>query len=354
MSQQVIFTNQVGQTLDKIVGDAPQVFILVDSNTRTFVLPLLTADSAAAARATVISCPAGDLNKNLESLQRIWQEMTNAKATRGAVLINLGGGVVTDLGGFAAATYKRGTRCINIPTSLLGAVDAAVGGKTGINFAGLKNQIGAFNPAENVIISTIFFPTLSMQEMLSGYAEMLKHALLDDADTLNEILRFSVQNPPNDPDRLLALIQKSVGIKQSIVERDPTEQGPRRALNLGHTVGHAFEALALQRKSPIPHGYAVAWGLVVEAVLSHLILGFPSETLHSLAAYVKENYGAYPITCDDYPALIALMQQDKKNTSPDRINFTLLKAPGQYLIDQTATPQQITAALDIYRDLFNL
>lgn len=356
MAQNVIFTNQLGSTLDSIVEGymAANVFVLVDSNTKAFVLPVLTADSKAAANATVITCPAGDMNKNLESLQRIWQSLSTGGASRQAVLINLGGGVVTDLGGFAAATFKRGIHCINIPTTLLGAVDAAVGGKTGINFNGYKNQIGAFAPADAVIISTVFFPTLSQQELLSGYGEMIKHALLSGPQQLDDILRYQVLNPPADPDRLLALIKESVEVKQRIVEQDPLESGLRRALNLGHTVGHAFESLALKRMSPIPHGYAVVWGLVVELVLSHLRLGFSSELLHRIADYIFANYGAYDITCDDYPALLDFMQQDKKNTDTQHINFTLLKAPGDFTIDCTADADEISAALDIYRDLAHI
>jgi len=354
--QDITFTNQVGRAIDALVSSysPSRVFVLVDVNTSSFVLPLLSADSQAVADATVITCPAGDMNKNLDSLRRIWQVLTDAKASRSAVLVNVGGGVVTDLGGFAAATFKRGIHCINVPTSLLGAVDAAVGGKTGINFGGLKNQIGAFAPADHVVISTVFFNTLSQQELLSGYAEMIKHALLESAATLADVLRYSIVNQPSDSDRLLQLLRESVGIKQAIVEADPTEKGVRRALNLGHTIGHAFEALALKRLAPVPHGYAVAWGLVVEGILSNLIEGFPSDTLHQLASYVRENYGAYDITCDDYPELIALMRQDKKNTDADHINFTLLKVPGTYEINVTASPEQIAEALDIYRDLFGL
>ena len=356
MSQKIIFTNQLGETLDSLVSNylASNVYVLVDSNTKAFVLPVLTADSKAVASATVITCPAGDMNKNLDSLQNIWQSLCQGGASRQAVLINVGGGVVTDLGGFAAATFKRGIHCINIPTTLLGAVDAAVGGKTGINYNGFKNQIGAFAPADAVIISTVFFPTLSQQELLSGYGEMLKHGLLDGPQQLADLMRYQVLNPPADPDRLLALVKESVGVKQNIVSQDPTETGLRRALNLGHTIGHAFESLALKRMSPIPHGYAVVWGLVVECILSHLTEGFHSETLHKLADYIYANYGAYDITCDDYPNLIAFMRQDKKNADAEHINFTLLKAPGDFIVDCTVPVEQITAALDIYRDLMHL
>ena len=254
------------------------------------------------------------------------------------------------MGGFAAATFKRGIRFINVPTTLLSAVDAAVGGKTGINFEGYKNEIGAFAPADAVVISTATFATLPTEELLSGYAEMLKHGLLSSAQDYNELLNFDIVNA--DLDRLLPLLEKSVRVKERIVEEDPREQGIRRALNLGHTAGHAFESLALEREAPVPHGYAVAWGMLVEMILSHLIEQFPSEELYRYATYLKEHgYGTPAITCDDYPRLLALMSHDKKNDTPDHINFTLLSHPGTPLIDRTADNTLITESLDIFRDL---
>ncbi len=353
MKQKLIFTNLVGEALDTLVAEsgASQVAIVADTNTAGFVLPLLVNDSKTAASARVITVKSGDANKNLEQLTSLWKELSAMEATRSTIVVCLGGGMVSDLGGFAAATFKRGMRCINIPTTVLAAVDASVGGKTGINFNGLKNQIGTFTEPEAAIISSIFFNTLPQQQILSGYAEMIKHGLLESPETLGKLLSYSPILPDFNSEALLPLIRESVLVKANIVEKDLTESGLRKALNLGHTVGHAFEALSYSRQSPIPHGYAVAWGLVVEAILSHMLLGFPSDTLHTLAQYVRTNYGSFAITCDDYPALIAIMRQDKKNASADQINFTLLSAVGQPHLNQTATTAQITAALDIYRDL---
>ena len=351
----LIFTNHAFDALDDTVAKMgnPRVFVLVDDNTFTQVLPLFKAESKVVKDAEVIITPPGDVNKTIEAAQEIWKQLSDKGATRSSVLVNIGGGMVTDLGGFTAATFKRGIRFINVPTSLLGAVDAAVGGKTGINFAGLKNEVGAFVDADTVIITTDFINTLPRQELLSGYAEMLKHGLLDDASTLTDLLRYDITNArlQSDPDRLLQLVQTSVGVKSGIVESDPHESGARKALNLGHTIGHAFESLAMEREAPIPHGYAVAWGLVVELILSHMKLNFPSDTLHQFAAFVKENYSTFSISCDDYPRLLDLMSHDKKNASPDAINFTLLSDIGVAHIDQTATPDEIKAALDIFRDL---
>lgn len=352
----MIFTNIVGEAIDDLVEslDTPQVIVITDVNTAQFVLPVLTADSKAVQNAHIIKVRSGEPYKSIEELTGIWKQMQDFNATRQTVVINVGGGVVSDMGGFAASTFKRGLRFINIPTTLLGAVDASVGGKTGINFNGYKNQIGVFSEPEAAIISTVYFNTLPAQELLSGYAEMLKHSLLESKEMFDKLMKYSVQYPMFDSEALLPLLQQSVELKAKVVDQDLTETGSRKVLNLGHTIAHAFETLGYNRKSPIPHGYAVAWGLVVEMILSNMIFGFSSEELHSFAAYVLKNYNAYDITCDDYPALLDAMRQDKKNSKPDEITFTLLKDFGQPEINVVVKPEQITAALDIYRDLMHL
>lgn len=356
MKQKLIFTNVVGEAVDAEVAalGSPEVFVITDTNVAERVLPLLKNESEAVARATVIEVPAGETHKELGTLASIWQKLMVAGATRKSVAINVGGGVIGDMGGFAAAAFKRGMRCINVPTTLLSAVDASVGGKTAVNFGGMKNQIGVFAEPEAAIISTIYFNTLPGTEILSGYAEMLKHALLKDSETLHRLLNYSPVYPVFDSEALLPLLGESVEVKRRIVSEDLTEQGIRKALNLGHTAGHAFESLAMARQSPVPHGYAVAWGLVVELVLSRMQHEFPSEILHSFAKYVNTNYGVFEIGCKDYPALLAAMRQDKKNTTAEDINFTLLEAPGKPVIDCTVPDEDIKTALDIYRDLLGI
>lgn len=356
MSQRIIYTNSVGETVEKLIAemDSPNVFVITDKGAFENALPVLHAQSPLLAGATTVTVEQGDENKNIDSLARIWKALGDNGATRSSVIVNVGGGVVTDIGGFAAATFKRGVRFINVPTTLLGAVDAAVGGKTGINFNGLKNEVGCFSEADTVIISTIFFNTLPQQQLLSGYAEMLKHGLLENRDAFARLLAYSVVSPVFDSEHLFGLLRDNVAIKKDIVDNDPTEHGLRRALNLGHTAGHAFESLAIERRSPIPHGYAVARGLVVALVISRLRFGFPSDTLYQLAAYVRENYGPGHITCDDYPRLLELMSHDKKNPSPDNISFTLLHDVGRVETGCIVAPEEITAALDIYRDLMGL
>lgn len=344
--QTIIYTNNVSEAIRGLVSEMrpASVHIITDTNVERDVLPRLGLDYK------VIAFPPGDEHKNIITLSSIWASLIEQGATRKSLVINIGGGVVTDMGGFAASAFKRGVRFINVPTTLLAAVDAAVGGKTGINFEGFKNEIGAFAPADAVVISTALFSTLPSEELLSGYAEMLKHGLLSSADDYADLLRFDILNA--DLERLLPLLEKSVKVKERIVEEDPHERGIRRALNLGHTAGHAFESLAISKGHPIPHGYAVAFGMLVEMILSHTAEGFPSEELYRYASYLKEHgYGTPAITCDDYADLIALMRHDKKNDTPDAINFTLLSSPGKVLIDRTASEPEITAAFDIFRDM---
>ncbi|MDE6300950.1 MAG: 3-dehydroquinate synthase [Muribaculaceae bacterium] len=356
MNQKVIFTTLVGDAIDDLVSQlgAPQIFVIVDVNTAQYVLPVLKEQSKAVQDATVITVKAGDAEKTLENTHTIWKELHNNNATRSSVVINVGGGVVTDLGGFAAATYKRGLRVINVPTTVLGAVDAAIGGKTGINYNGYKNEIGTFTEPIASVITSDFFNTLSQQELLSGYAEMLKHGLLESDEELNKLLAYSVVYPIFDAERLLSLIETSVQVKQRVVEADFNESGYRKVLNLGHTFGHAFETLALKRQSPIPHGFAVAQGCVAALVLSHMKLGFPSETLQKFADYVRKNYNAFAFTCDDYDFLYQAMLKDKKNLTPDTVAFTLLEEVGKPKIEVPATKEEIASALDIYRDLMGI
>lgn len=356
-NQKLIFTNRVGEAIDTLVASAgnPSVYVLVDTNTAQYVLPVLEKQSSAVQGAHVLRIAHGEQSKSLETAADIWRQLDDAGATRSSIIINVGGGVVTDLGAFVAATFKRGMKFINLPTTLMGAVDASVGGKNGINFNGTKNQIGTFAEPMATIITTDFLVTLPQQQLLDGYAEMIKHALLESDDMLQQLLAYSVVYPVFDPKRLEVLLADSIAVKQRFVAMDPTETtGPRKALNLGHTVGHAFEALAWDRKSPVAHGFAVAQGLIVALILSHLKLGFAADRLHAVADYIKTNYNAFNFTCDDYPRLLEAMRHDKKNTGADTFNFTLLEAVGKPVIDVATTADEVRNALDIYRDMMGI
>ncbi|MCH5326157.1 MAG: 3-dehydroquinate synthase [Duncaniella sp.] len=343
----LIFSDSPRSALLYAVSDLnpSSVHIVTDTTVARIVLPQLDLPWSA-----ITAIPAGEEFKDLASLQQVWTALIEAGVSRRSVIINIGGGMVTDLGGFAAATFKRGVRFINFPTTLLSAVDAAVGGKTGINFGGLKNEIGAFAPAEAVVISATPFATLPVEQLLSGYAEMMKHALLSGPTQMAELLQFDPVTGSRDT--LLQLLERSIAVKERIVAADPTEQGMRKSLNLGHTAGHAIEALAINRGNPLPHGYAVAAGLGIELVLSHLLKGFPSESLRRYIQWLRTaGYPRTSYTCRDYKQLVSLMRHDKKNTCSAEINFTLLSSPGTICIDCTVGEEEINAALDIYRDM---
>lgn len=343
--QKVVISRDLGHVLKNAIADCPhdKLFVLTDETTERLCLPVIAGyECMGGAQNIVIG--ATDTHKTLDTLSHVWSELQRMGATRHSLLTNLGGGMVTDLGGFAASTFKRGLAYINIPTTLLSMVDASVGGKTGINFGGLKNEIGVFNNANCVILDTIFLRTLDTENVLSGYAEMLKHGLISNEQTWAELMNWEF----GGLEELGELVEKSVAVKQRIVTEDPTEHGIRKALNLGHTAGHAFESLALERK-PVLHGYAVAYGLVVELYLSCVKTGFPQDKMRQTVGFVKEHYGRMAVTCDDYPQLIELMHHDKKNVGQD-INFTLLGGIGDIRINQTATEDEIKEALDFYRE----
>ena len=347
--QKIIISKDLCQSLTQAIDEVKHdlLFVLCDETTERLCLPVIS-DFECMRGAQLITIPATDTHKTLESLSHVWSELQRMGATRHSLMVNLGGGMVTDLGGFAASTFKRGIPYINIPTTLLSLVDASVGGKTGINFGGLKNEIGVFNNARSVILDTTFLRTMDHENICSGYAEMLKHGLINNEQMWAELLNFSLELNVESLEMLGRMVAESVAVKQRIVTEDPTEQGIRKALNLGHTAGHAFESLALERK-PVLHGYAVAWGMIVELYLCCVKTNFPQDKMRQTVAFIKENYGRMAITCDDYPHLIELMHHDKKNQG-NSINFTLLGGIGDIRINQTATEEEIKDALDFYRE----
>ena len=382
MQQRVIISQDIEHDLAQAIAETEhdRVFVLTDDITQECCLPkvaaLLTKHNA-----TIITIRHDDTNKTLATLADVWTALQRGGATRHSLLVNLGGGMVTDLGGFAAATFKRGINFINIPTTLLAMVDAAVGGKTGINFGGLKNEVGAFANARYVIVNTCFLDTLDTANLCSGYAEMLKHSLISNAQMWAEHVNFDILQP--DLAELQRMVAASITVKEHIVADDPHEHGIRKALNFGHTIGHALEEFSMQQPggavvSTVPtkqeapkggavvstaptkptnqtppgtllHGYAVAFGLIGELYISARKAGFPTARLHQTARFIRENYGAVAFTCDDYPTLLNLMRHDKKNTS-DTINFTLLHDIGDIRINQTATDEEIREALDFIRE----
>ena len=348
MTQRVIISQHLENDLTNAIANCShdRIFVLTDTTTNVCCWPLIK-DFSCLDGAQTITIGATDIEKTLQSVSHVWEELQKGGATRHSLLINLGGGMVTDLGGFAASTFKRGINFINIPTTLLSMVDASVGGKIGFNFGGLKNEIGVFSDANFVILNTNFLKTLDDKNIRSGYAEMLKHGLISNEKHWAELISFDLCNP--DLHKLATMLGDSVKVKEHIVEEDPHEKGIRKALNYGHTFGHAFESFSLEHPNPLLHGYAVAFGMIPELYLSAVKEGFPQDKLRETVSFIRENYGQFVITCDDYPKLIELKHHDKKNTG-NEINVTLLSDIGEIHIDQTISEEEVKEALDFFRE----
>lgn len=324
-----------------------KIFILADTNSFNYCFPKIK-DVEGISEDKVILIEPGDNHKNIEALSKVWKALSTQKADRKSVLINIGGGMPTDLGGFAAATFKRGMKFINIPTTLLSQVDASVGGKTGINFEGFKNEIGVFNQADSVLVETSFLDTLDSENLYSGFAEMIKHTLIYSKESWEQLKTFNLENP-NLGD-LKTLVAESIAIKEHFVENDPTEKGIRKALNFGHTIGHAIESYALKAGRPLLHGYAVGYGMIGELYLSHTKLGFPLEEVKKISTNILNLYGKFSVDKSTDDIIYELTLHDKKNDG-GRINFTLLDAPGSVKIDIDCSKQDIIEAMDFYRSL---
>lgn len=325
------------------------VFVLVDEHTECHCLPLVrTAFDRVGAK--VLRVAAGDEHKTIDTAIALWHQLVREGATRHSLLVNLGGGMVCDLGAFVAATFKRGMTAVNIPTTLLAMVDAAWGGKNGVNFEGLKNEIGTFVAPVATLVHPQWLATLPAGELLSGYGEMLKHGLLADVHHWADVLKLDPLTLAVHP-RAGEVLARSLQVKTDIVLSDPLEHDRRQVLNLGHTIGHALEALLQQRGTPMvmPHGNAVAHGLVAALYLSSALRGFPTDKMRQTVAHIRILYGRPPISCDDYAALYALAQHDKKNT--DGIPaFVLLDDIGQ---PQTGIPidrRHFDETLDFLRE----
>lgn len=349
----VIAATDISAALGTAVASlAPSsLFLLTDTNVERLVLPLVS-DFTARFKPEIIVVEAGEESKSVESLCHIWGRLSNAGASRSSLLVNLGGGMITDLGGFAAACFKRGIRFINVPTTVLGAVDAAVGGKTGIDFHGFKNEIGAFANSENVIVSSSPLATLPRIEVMSGYAEMVKTAAITSAD--DYALLLEAEKVTGDAELMQEMMRRVIVRKVEVTEADPKEKGLRRILNFGHTMGHAFETLALEKGRPVPHGVAVAHGILPALILSHLLLRLPSAEIYRYAAFLKEFYAPLPLGCDDYAHVFELMGHDKKNREAGKPLFCLLKEIGKPVFDQEVSRQDVEASVDIYRDLMGI
>ncbi|MGZ5242838.1 MAG: 3-dehydroquinate synthase [Bacteroidia bacterium] len=344
----LVFSQDLFQDITLLLqkGAFSSTYILTDRNTFIHCLPLIPQELQDSA--TLISVPAGEESKNLQNAEKIWSQLLEKAADRNAVIINLGGGMVTDLGGFAASTYKRGISYINIPTTLLAIVDAAIGGKTGINFGEVKNSIGTFAQPQSIIFHTPFLYTLPERELRSGYAEVIKYALIAEVELWQNLqIIFNPEQLILQPE----ILQTCMKIKQQITDADPQESNIRKILNFGHTIGHGFESLSMHKDGEeLHHGEAVAMGMIVETYLSHIINGLPLTQLHIVAEYILKFFKLYEISETDYETLFALMRNDKKN-SRGNFRMVLLDKIGKAVFDVPCSENEIRKALDFYRSL---
>lgn len=338
-------TDQYSSLKEKLTSKAfSSIFVLVDDNTDKFCLDIFIKKTKIGEFSKII-INSGEQNKNIDTCLKIWDSLNNYNADRKSLLINLGGGVLTDMGGFVASTYLRGIAFINIPTTLLGMVDAAHGGKTGVDFKLLKNQIGVFSEPSEVILDRDYLTTLSKDEFLNGYAEVFKHSLLTNKKELNfnSLLKLDFYKD------VTFVIEKYSEIKKEIVESDRFESNQRKVLNLGHTIGHAVESYSYMTSSfnELKHGEAIIVGLITELYISHKKLNFPLEDLENIKKTFSEYFNAVTFSDKDVEQIHDLMIYDKKNEG-DKVNFVLMKSIGTPVVDQQITKELFIESFRFY------
>jgi 3-dehydroquinate synthase len=342
----VVFDNELNELQSFLIDhDYSQLLILVDRNTNDHCLPVIQAAIPDIVDYDIIEVDPGEENKNIDFCIGVWKTMLDFGADRKALMMNLGGGVVTDMGGFAASTYKRGIDFLNVPTTLLSQVDASVGGKTGIDLDNVKNIIGTFSQPKAVFISNKFLETLDDRQILSGFAEVIKHGLIKDKDLF---IRCKAVNLPEIPE---GLVYDSVVIKNSVITEDPTEKGIRKILNFGHTIGHAIEGYSLVNDvNPLLHGEAIAIGMVCEAYLSYKFNNLEKSELDEIVSYLQSIYPSYQLNSAIYPELLDLMKNDKKNEG-NKLGFALLRSIGDCDFNKFVEEDAIVESLDFYQTL---
>jgi 3-dehydroquinate synthase len=326
----------------------PGIYILVDENTKKHCLPLLMEKCTGLSDAVVIELQSSESNKTIAGAEKVWRSLVKGKAVRNSLLICLGGGVITDIGGFTAATFKRGIDFIHIPTTLLSMVDAAIGGKTGVNLDSIKNQIGVFSLPKAVFIFSEFLMTLPKRQRLSGYAEMLKHAMIDSESHFEKFLLL------NSPEKVCneKNIMESAAVKMDIVSKDFKESGLRKALNFGHTIGHAFESYSQKHDAdPLLHGEAIAIGLVCESFISMRMFGFEEDDLKKMVSLISWHFPHYRLSSKSGDELLAYMGHDKKNNDSSQVNFSLIRSIGDPVYDQYPGEKLIRESLHFYINL---
>lgn len=317
-----------------------RLFVLMDENTYAHCYPVLSLDSVNLLDAELLVIDPGEENKSIEIATQLWESLTEGGADRHSLLINLGGGIISDLGGFVASSFKRGMDFVNIPTTLLAMVDASIGGKTGINLGHFKNQVGLFSTPKQIIMDERFLETLPQEQIVSAYAEMLKHGLIEDKKYWEELSAIKQLEPKT----LIHHIEKSIQIKKRIVDQDPLEKALRKVLNYGHSIGHAVESFFMETDSSLSHGESVAIGMLAEAYLSKKLLKMPEKDFNSIEENIRKHYGYIRIDEKDVEAIANLVMHDKKKEG-DRLNFSLLKNIGQCEINVQVSRNQIEESI---------
>tara|TARA_B100001175_G_scaffold314010_1_gene322577 strand:+ start:380 stop:1462 length:1083 start_codon:yes stop_codon:yes gene_type:complete len=344
----VLFSNEAYVALNSFLETEgySSIFILVDNYTKEYCLNLFLKHFSKLNNASIIKMNAGEENKNLKTCHWVWQQLSDLGADRKSLLINLGGGVVTDLGGFVAATFKRGIDFINVPTTLLSMVDASVGGKTGVDFRGLKNQIGIITHPKMVIIDSQYLKTLPEKEYKSGYAEMLKHGIIRDKEYFKKLSKYKLLKDEKIED----YIHHSVSIKNIVVNEDLYESNIRKILNFGHTLGHAIETHCLNNRKirSLPHGEAIAIGMIIESYLASQVCGLDLKVAEEIKSVFLEIFPKVSFSNDNLAAIIGLLKYDKKN-SHGKIKFVLLYALGQPAIDIEVPTKNLLEGFDFYK-----
>lgn len=328
-------------------GRFSSLFILADENSMNHCMPELVTRVPKLLEAEVVEIESGEVNKNIETCAQVWMALSELGADRKSLLINLGGGVITDMGGFIASAFKRGITFLNIPTTLLAQVDASVGGKTGVDLGVLKNEIGFFAEPQEVFIYSGFLKTLDTRQYASGLAEILKHGLIADKDYWNQCYSAELQDVAIIED----FIRDSIRIKSEIVSRDPKESGERKKLNFGHTIGHAIESLFIERNErTLLHGEAVAIGMICEAYISTRLAGLSEDCLNEIKENILWYFSFQELNAMDDHRILELMRHDKKNSGGE-IRMVLLEDIGDSVYDKAVTTNLILESLKYYRSL---
>lgn len=341
-------TRNAGKRIDEFLEKKAysSIFIIMDENIMDHCWPILFQESELLRNAEIILIEPGEAQKNIEIVIQLWQTLSEYEADRSSVIVNFGGGMISDLGGFVASTFKRGLDFINIPTSLLSMVDASIGGKTGINLSHYKNQIGVFSQPKAIFIQASFLDTLDERQIKNGFAEMLKHGLIANINHWEELIKLSEITSSY----LSTLIPNSIMVKKEIVDLDPLEKGVRKSLNFGHTIGHLFETWSMQKdKTPLLHGEAIAIGILIESYLSTKKVGLSWTEFMKIKSYISKQYDKYPVTNQFLLEFESIVNQDKKKEGK-KLNFTFVPKIGSFIINQDCSMDEIKESIIYYKE----